>query len=82
MLRAEPTIFYVEDRRSTGSSPRDRLRSWAHPPPRPRAPPGLCGLCVFGIGFAVAPEVAALGSLDLHHRDPRGLQVARKLKAP
>jgi hypothetical protein len=29
-----------------------------------------CDLCVFGIGFAVAPEVAAFGSLDLHSAIP------------
>jgi hypothetical protein len=37
--------------------------------------PGCC-LRVDRIGFAVAPEMAALGPFDLHNRDARGLQVA------
>ena len=46
--------------------------------PQPRRPipcPGCC-LRVDGIGFSVAPEMAALRHLDLHHRDPPGPQVA------
>ncbi len=39
--------------------------------------PGCC-LRVDGVGFAVAPEVAPLWSLDLHHRDSCSLQVAGK----
>ena len=48
---------------------------------RPHAVAGIlstnksCRLRVDGVGFAVAPEMAALGPLYLHHRDPGGLQV-------
>jgi len=57
-------------------------RSPVSPSPRPREHRSGRSLCVSQVALRLMPEVAALGSFDLEHRDLRLPQEGSEPRAP